>query len=263
MEESRTICWFSCGAPSTIATILTLREYPDALVVYVDTGSEHLDNKRYIKDVENLIGKSVTILKSSNYKNHFDVIEKERYIRGVAGARCTKELKIKPRLKFQEDDDLHVFGYTADEVERACKFDANFDIDTWYPLIESGYTNDQCRGMLMKLGLKIPTMYEMGYHNNNCIGCVKGGRGYWNKIRRDFPEVFNRMARLERELSRTCIRKQIKCPECKGLKPSCDICNKKGEISVSVYLDELDPNAGNHKDTIIQCDFICYLADIG
>ena len=35
-----------------------------------------------------------------------------------------------------------------------------------------------------------PLMYDLGYPNNNCIGCVKGGMGYWNHIRKDFPEVF-------------------------------------------------------------------------
>jgi hypothetical protein len=44
-------------------------------------------------------------------------------------------------------------------------------------------------------------MYQLGYSNNNCIGCVKGGMGYWNKIRQDFPEVFDKMASLERELN--------------------------------------------------------------
>ena len=42
-------------------------------------------------------------------------------------------------------------------------------------------------------------MYDMGYPNNNCIGCVKGGMGYWNHIRKDFPEVFDSRAKLERE----------------------------------------------------------------
>lgn len=35
-------------------------------------------------------------------------------------------------------------------------------------------------------------MYDLGYANNNCIGCVKGGIGYWNKIRIDFPEESDR-----------------------------------------------------------------------
>ena len=53
--------------------------------------------------------------------------------------------------------------------------------------------------MLENLGIKRPAMYDLGYGNNNCIGCLKGGMGYWNKIRIDFPEVFDRYSSLERE----------------------------------------------------------------
>ena len=52
----------------------------------------------------------------------------------------------------------------------------------------------------------IPEMYHLGYHNNNCVGCVKGGMAYWNKIRVDFPGIFDRMAVLERKLGRSCLK---------------------------------------------------------
>ena len=25
------------------------------------------------------------------------------------------------------------------------------------------------------MGIEIPVMYRLGYNNNNCVGCVKGG----------------------------------------------------------------------------------------
>ena len=59
-------------------------------------------------------------------------------------------------------------------------------------------------GISERLGIKRPIMYDLGYSNNNCIGCVKGGMGYWNKIREDFPEVFQARAKLEREIGRSC-----------------------------------------------------------
>ena len=40
---SRTICWFSCGAASAVATKLTLKDTPDAIVAYCETGAEHPD----------------------------------------------------------------------------------------------------------------------------------------------------------------------------------------------------------------------------
>jgi hypothetical protein len=54
--------------------------------------------------------------------------------------------------------------------------------------------------MIERAGLMLPLMYRLGYHNANCIGCVKGGAGYWNKIRRDFPEDFEEMAQIEESI---------------------------------------------------------------
>ena len=74
-------------------------------------------------------------------------------------------------------------------------------------------------------------MYALGYDHNNCIGCVKGGKGYWNKIRRDFPDRFKRMAEIERELNYPV---------------------------TGIFLDELDPEAGrNVKEPNIDCGLYC------
>ena len=82
-------------------------------------------------------------------------------------------------------------------------------------------------------------MYLMGYRNNNCIGCVKGQSGYWNKIRKDFPDVFDRMAKKERELNAAINKKYVK--------------GKR----IRVFLDELDPNAGRYEEEKISCGLFC------
>lgn len=89
--------------------------------------------------------------------------------------------------------------------------------------------------MILKAsGVKRPAMYDLGYMNNNCIGCVKGGMGYWNKIRRDFPDVFNQRAKMERTIGATCIK--------------------------GIYLDELDTEAGRHEKPIVDdCGIMCEL----
>lgn len=84
------------------------------------------------------------------------------------------------------------------------------------------------------LGLKRPIMYDMGYRNNNCVGCIRGGMGYWNKIRVDFPEVFARRAKQEREIGHSYIN--------------------------GVFLDELDPTRGNINDEVMEdCTIACQL----
>ncbi len=80
------------------------------------------------------------------------------------------------------------------------------DYDHRFPLIERSMTKQDAHELAARLGLKRPAMYDMGYENNNCIGCLKGGIGYWNKIRKDFPEVFAARAKLERDLGRFILK---------------------------------------------------------
>lgn len=233
-HSNRHVIWFSCGAASAVTAHIVQRKHPDALLVRCWLGGESSDNDRFAGDVERWLRTTITILRSRKYKDHFDVIEKTRWINGVGGARCTGELKKKLRFEFQRADDIQYFGYTVEprEQARAERLVANFpEINACFPLIERRLTKEDCVGIIRKQGIEVPAMYRRGYHNNNCIGCVKGGKGYWNKIRVDFPQVFERMANLEREVGATCIK--------------------------GVYLDELDPKVGRHEDFEIRCDFNC------
>lgn len=230
--EQRTIIWFSCGAASSVAAYLTLRKFPDAQLVYCDTGGEHEDNKRYLASVEKWLYKKVTILRNEKYKDHIDVCRKEKYLNGINGARCTVELKKSLRLKFQQPEDIQVFGYTCEEQNRADRFKKGYpEVNAVFPLIEKGWTKEACLGFIEKVGIRLPKMYELGFNNNNCIGCVKGGEGYWNKINKHFPDTFREMAKVEREVGHSCI---------------------KGK-----FLDELNGTEGRHKDPKIFCDFTC------
>ena len=80
------------------------------------------------------------------------------------------------------------------------------DYDHRFPLVEQNMTKQDAHELANRLGLKRPAMYDIGYENNNCIGCIKGGIGYWNKIRKDFPEVFAERAKLERDLGRFILK---------------------------------------------------------
>jgi hypothetical protein len=241
----RNVVWFSCGAASAVAAKIAVNTLPDVVVAYCDTSStEHPDNLRFLADVERWIGQPVLRLKSGKYDDIWDVFEKTRYLVGVAGARCTSELKRAVRVKFEREDDVQIFGYTIDEQHRSKRFnEQNPEINTRWLLIEHGLTKEDCLGMLWKAGIEIPTMYKMGYENNNCIGCVKGQAGYWNKIRKDFPDVFDRMAGVERELNAAINKHYV-----------------DGE-RIRIFLDELPEDMGNYKDEPnISCGIVCMSA---
>lgn len=243
--SGRIVVWFSCGVTSAVAAKIVTSKYKHdhIAILYCDTGSEHPTNIKFLKDVEKWIGHEIKILKSKKYKSHWDVIEKTRYLVGVQGARCTYELKRIIREQHTDPiEDIHVFGFDAGEEKRFDTFKRNNPESVIYaPLLEEQVSKEEALAIVKEAGIDLPMMYlpqKSGapYNHNNCIGCVKGGMGYWNKIRIDFPDVFNRMAKLERTLGRSCLRSKNK----------------------PVFLDELDPNRGVFlKEKDISCGVIC------
>jgi hypothetical protein len=226
-----------------VAAKLALRKYGSERVViaYTDPGSEHPDNARFLADCEQWFGRPVVRLRSDQYSSAIDVWRRRKMIRlSHGGAPCTLELKKKVRLEFQRPDDIQVFGYTAEERRRADKFrELNFDIVLETPLIDAGLTKSDCLALIERAGIVLPTMYLLGYKNNNCIGCCKGGIGYWNKIRRDFPEVFAATAALQRELD-----------------------DPFWDHGAPLWLDKLDPARGNHADEPnFECSLLCHMAE--
>lgn len=242
-RSERVVAWFSHGAASAVAAAMTLAKYPDATVACIDTGSEHEDNERFRAECELWFGQEIVMLKSEDYVDIWDVFDRTGYLVGPGGARCTTELKKKVRWAYERPDDLNVFGYTADQTDakRAERFvEQNPGVSAWFPLVEAGVTKSDCLGLLERQGIEIPEMYRLGYRNNNCVGCVKGGMGYWNKIRVDFPEVFARMAAQERKMGRTVLRS--------GGEP--------------VWLDELDPSRGRYEAEDISCGPVCQTVEV-
>jgi hypothetical protein len=175
---------------------------PEAELYYLGIKTAHPDNERFISDFERVDGRKIQEI-TGKFKDQFEVIESRKYINGPAGAPCTSELKIKLR---EQVKGIHIFGFTIEEEDRADRFRLrNPEILTSFPLLEARLTKKACKDYVQDLGIQVPRMYELGYKNNNCIGCVKGGRGYWKKIRRDFPAYFERMAGLERKIGASCI----------------------------------------------------------
>ena len=243
---SRTVVWFSAGAASAVAAKLTLLGVPDAVRAYTDPGSEHPDNARFLDDCERWFKREVVRLRSDRYVDTWQVWEERRFLVSPAGALCTAELKKRVRFAFERPDDVQVFGYTVEEQNRADRFRRqNPEVDLRTPLIDMGLTKDDCLAMIDRAGIELPAMYKLGYRNNNCIGCPKGGIGYWNKIRRDFPDVFDRMARLERDIGASVLREDT----------------RRGDGG-PIWLDELDPNRGSHADEpSFECSLLCAIAE--
>lgn len=253
---SRNLVWFSCGAASAVAAKLAVDKYDECEVLYCDTlAYEHPDNLRFLKDIEKWIGQDIKILKSSKYTDIYDVFRKSGYLVGPYGARCTTELKKNVRKIYQQPSDNHIFGLTHDEENRIDTFEDNYpDLKLTWILKDARINKDHCYARLVQAGITLPTMYKLGYNNNNCIGCVKGGAGYWNKIRIDFPEMYEKMAIEERRLG-IAINKSY----AKKVRLACgDIIDNPDLERIHVFLDELHPKSGRGvKQPDIECGVLC------
>jgi hypothetical protein len=239
------VAWWSAGITSAVACKMALEIYKNVELYYIGISSAHKDNARFKADCEKWYGKEIKTLTNKKYKDQFEVIEKTGMVNSPAGARCTLELKKQVRFDFEKQHTINLFnnrgilnqvwGFEFDKIQinRAIRFGQQYPYtNPLFPLIEKGISKNECGEMLLKANIELPEMYRLGYTNNNCIGCVKGGKGYWNKIRIDFPIEFEKMVRAERKAGYSCIN--------------------------GTFLDELDPKAGRSKKIIIpNCGLLC------
>lgn len=236
--KSIKVCWISAGVSSFIAAWLE-KESIDKFI-YIDVEDQHPDSMRFISDCEMVLGKKIEVLKSS-YGSVENAIMAAGCIKNSMNgfAPCTNWLKKRVRKEWEYEhrdyDISYVWGMDCDEKHRADALcETMIEYTHIFPLIEKNLTKQDAHGICERLGVRRPVMYDMGYNNNNCIGCVKGGMGYWNKIRADFPEIFASRSKMERVIGASILR------EC--------------------YLDELDPNRGRMSDEIpIDCSIMCML----
>lgn len=251
---SRVICWFSCGVASAVATKLAIeanakRQEPHELVVVrCWVAEEDADNDRFAADCRKWFGVPILPLVSQEYEGSiYNVFKDVRFISGPKGAPCTRELKKAVRERYQRPDDIHVFGYTADEPHRWNQLlDANNAIQTWDVLGERGLTHEDCQAVVDRAGIRLPDQYARGFEHNNCLACVKAtSPDYWRMVKFHHPAAFNRMA--------------------EACKPGAMTTNGARLVRVKgvrIFLHELPDGEFDTKNQgTIQCGIACELAE--
>lgn len=236
--------WVSCGAASAAAAILTCREYKNCDIRLLNNPikEEHEDNRRFIKDLSDYLGRDIETVINPDWPNCsiFDVFEKRRFMSSPYGAPCTGELKKKARQHWEANNhvDWHVMGFTFDEKERHDRFIMTERDNVLPILIERKMNKDDCGKMMEALGLNMPIAYSMGMPNANCVGCVKASSAtYWNLIRKIDPDRFNKLSTMSRDIGAKLVK-------------------WNGE---RMFLDELPEHAkGNPlKKMDLDCGFFC------
>lgn len=235
----KVVSWFSAGVSSAYATKIAIDSYGCKDIYYIHIDDEHPDNVRFIKECEEWFGLPIHRLQSEKYKSVNDALACG-YINGPTGASCTSRLKKDVRKKWEKTQDLkniiYVWGLDCSETNRVERINiANPECENVYPLIDKGINKETAHGLIKQAGIKRPVMYDLGFNNNNCIGCVKGGKGYWNLIRKHFPDVFKQRAEIERKIGASCIK--------------------------GCFLDELKEGEGNISEILEDCGIFCEIKE--
>jgi hypothetical protein len=231
------ICWWSGGVTSAVACKIAIDLYgrENCRVIMIDTCNEHPDTYRFKDDCQKWYGIEIERITGIDIASIKDPERKELYLsRGpytfidvghvyekiqdvwfralslnvATGAICSTELKRRVREKWQDKNefDHQIFGFEFDKKEfnRALSMTLNHQkAKPIYPLLMMGYDKDDCIKQIQAQGIEVPLMYHLGFHNNNCFGtgCVQGGIGYWQKMQKDFPDIFEEMAGVEHLLT--------------------------------------------------------------
>lgn len=243
----RIVSHFSCGAASAVATKLVLGEYPREEIVIFRAWikEEHEDNDRFSADCERWFGHPVTVLRDEKYgASVIEVFRRKRYLKGRLGAPCRKALKGDVLEAAGLPGDVWVLGYTCEEQDRLDDFlDANNGRKVVCPLIERSLTKADCLAIVERAGIALPAMYLLGYNNNNCRCCVKGGEGYFNRQRIDFPENFVALADVQESIG-----------------PGAYLFRNRA-TGERYSLRQLPPDKGRHDEPEISCSFFCAMAE--
>jgi hypothetical protein len=240
--------WFSCGVASAVAAKKTVERYykngHTVSVIYNPVIEEDQDNLRFLKDIEKWIEIPIKIITNPDFTSAsaVEVWNKRKFMSGPKGAPCTIELKKKARQWYEKHCDtkidMHVLGFTADEVKRHQRFVESERSNVLPVLIEENLTKQDCFDIILKAGIEVPRVYKMGYPNANCIGCVKAtSPTYWNLVREKHPGVFALRAEQSRRIGARLVR-------------------VKGQ---RIFLDELDLNDKGQdlKEFNIDCGVFC------
>lgn len=207
------IAWWSGGVTSAFACRFCLNWFgnENVRIIFIDTHNEDDDTYRFKAECEKWYEKDIEIICSDKYKTIQDVWYDNLSLNVATGAVCSYYLKRVVREKFEKENNFSFqsFGFDIKEINRAKGMkENNPKSKAIFPLIYELLTKKECTRILEKENnlfhpLRLPRAYYEGYHNNNCFktGCVQGGIGYWQKIKREYPQKFDEMAKIEHEIS--------------------------------------------------------------
>lgn len=209
------IVGFSGGVTSAYCAAWALEEFDrdEVVLLFHDTKEEDEDTYRFNREMSKYLGKPIT--ERSDGRSVTEVFRDEGAIANNRMAFCSRILKVEQFERYIKEirvegitEIINVLGYTAMEPERQQRAYGRAVRDGYvvrFPLVEQGITKQACADWCLAVGVRPSSMYEWSDHAN-CVGCVRGGKGYWLAVEKNRPEVFAQRVALEAEFGHTILK---------------------------------------------------------
>lgn len=276
MEEKPVICWWSGGITSAVACKIAIDIYgrERCRLIMLDTKNEHDDTYRFLKDCEKWYDKKINLLSAipEDYNSIEEVWYKHKQLNTANGAVCSYKLKRRVREKWEKENEWshQVFGFEFDkkELNRAKALKLNHpQTKPIFPLLMYGLDKEDCVKIVQENKIKIPEAYELGFQNNNCLktGCISGGIGYWQKIKRESPELVEKMAKIEHDLTSirgypvTMLKDQSKTAGDSKKKENLVFLKKHKDFPNNKTIDDIK---GREPKPLTDCNGFCGVEDL-
>lgn len=211
MANDLHIVLYSGGASSAYVAKWVVDKYgkENTRLFYTDTLWEDKDNYRFLEECSQYIGLEVTRVVDGRTPE--DVFFEKKFLGNARLAQCSEELKVKKTLIYIEElrlegfEPILYFGIGPHEKHRADSLKHHYEhfpiepVETRFPMIDSISQDVKAKYIIEnEWGIKLPRMYDLGFHHANCGGrCVRGGLHHYANLYLVWPEKYKEQEEME------------------------------------------------------------------
>lgn len=210
-RKEKHVILFSGGASSSYVAKWVVDKYgkEDSVLFYTDTLWEDEDNYRFLEECSEYIGLEVTRVVDGRTPE--DVFFEKKFLGNARLAQCSEELKVKQTLIYIEElrmegfEPILYFGIGPHEKHRAESLKHHYEhfplepVECRFPMIDSISPDTKAKYIIEnEWGIKLPRMYELGFHHANCGGrCVRAGFHHYANLYLVWPDRYKEQEDME------------------------------------------------------------------
>ena len=196
-NKVRHIMGLSGGKDSTALALYLKERVPDIEYFFCDTHMELPETYAYLRKLEILLGKKITLLESERGFNHWLSVY-GGFLPSPQARWCTKQLKLIPLEKFIGDDEtISYIAIRADE-DRAGYISTKPNIKPVFPFMKEGLEKRDILRIIEESGIGMPEYYSWR-SRSGCYFCFFQRKIEWVRLSEIHPDLFEKAVKYEQE----------------------------------------------------------------